>query len=473
MVATDAIDVISRRFDQRSFSRSTLTLGGRTLLRHHRARTEQWHTLVAVAHNVIQALGVDIYTPADLSMRGAHLYGMNTGVRTFRPNAVNRGMQTSRPQGVVQLRRVTPWELLSRSAFNMPLNHMDKGNRWTLWGRGAASGFSGQPSAIRRMTADGFSGYIGIDYQARANVLIGLALTHSVGDLNYKSRDKVTLVPVDFGITSVLPYAHYQVHPRLGVWGLLGAGRGSVNLTDTEGTVETDLQLLMGAAGGRQDLMRWRRINFAMKADAFIATMASGQNARLPEIREDVERVRVLLEARTTQASGAMSRFTQRVEIGGRWDMGRVGKGAGIDLGGGIEYMHIDRGVGLSIDGRYLLAHEQVGYGEWGAGLMLQINPGWGKPGLVLSVAPGWGAPIRSAEALWRSTPGLRLGPVYRPQRTPGMEPDRFEVDLGYRLLTHAGNGLVTPYGGFSISGWGYQSYRIGGRMEVGKRVWK
>ena len=470
MVATDAIDVISRRFDQRSFSRSTLTLGGRTLLRHHRASAEQWHALVAVTHSVIQALGVDIYTPADLSMRGAHLYGMDTRVQTIRPNVANMG-GTLRPQGIVQMRRVTPWELLSRSAFNMPLNHMDKGNRWTLWGRGAASGFSGNPSAIRRMTSDGFSGYIGIDYQARTNVLIGLALTHSVGDLNYKSRDKVTLVPIDFGITSVLPYAHYQVHPRLGVWGLLGAGRGSVNLTDKEEIVETDLKLLMGAAGGRQDLMRWRRINFAMKADAFIAAMASGENERLPEIREDVERVRVLLEARTTQASGAMSRLTQRVEIGGRWDMGRVGKGAGMDLGGGIEYMHIDRGVGLSIDGRYLLTHEQVGYGEWGAGLMLQVNPGWGRPGLVLSVAPGWGAPIRSAEALWRSTPGLRLGPVYRPQRAIGMEPDRFEVDLGYRLLTHAGNGLVTPYGGFSTSGWGYQSYRIGGRMEVGQRV--
>ena len=33
-----------------------------------------------------------------------------------------------------------------------------------------------------------------------------------------------------------------------------------------------------------------------MKADAFIAAMASDENARLPEIREDVERVRVLLE---------------------------------------------------------------------------------------------------------------------------------------------------------------------------------
>ena len=292
----------------------------------------------------------------------------------------------------------------------MPLNHMDKGGRLTLWGRGAASGFSGQPSAIRRMTADGFSGYIGIDYQARANVLIGLALTHSVGDLDYKSRDKVTLVPVDFGITSVLPYAHYQVHPRLGVWGLLGAGRGSVNLTDTEGTVETDMKLLMGAAGGRQDLVRWRRINFAMKADAFIATMASDENARLPEIREDVERVRVLLEARTTQAPNAMSRFTQRMEIGGRWDMGRVEKGAGIDLGGGIEYAHIDRGVGLSIDGRYLLAHEQVGYGEWGRGSDVADQSGMGQTRTGLVCGTGMGRTYPQCRGSLAQHPGTETG---------------------------------------------------------------
>ena len=321
------------------------------------------------------------------------------------------------------------------------------------------------------MDADGFSGYIGIDYQVRTNVLLGLALTHSVGDLNYKSRDKITLVPVDFGITSVLPYAHYQVRPKLGLWGLLGAGRGSVTLTDTEGIVETDLKLLMSAAGGRQDLAAYRSIDFAMKADAFIVAVASGQNTRLPKVQQDVQRVRVLIEARTTQTPGAASQLSQRVEIGGRWDMGRVERGAGIDLGGGIEYAHMDRGVGLSIDGRYLLAHEQVGYDEWGASLMLRIDPGWGQRGLVLSVAPGWGAPLRTAQALWRSKPGLKMRPVYRPQRAPGLGPDRLEMDIAYRLVTHAGNGLVTPYGGLSAGGRGYRSYRVGGRINVCERV--
>ena len=70
MVATDAIDVISRRFDQRSRLRSALTLGGRALMRHHGTRAEQSHVLVVVAHNVMQAFGVDIYTPADLGYAG-------------------------------------------------------------------------------------------------------------------------------------------------------------------------------------------------------------------------------------------------------------------------------------------------------------------------------------------------------------------------------------------------------------------
>ena len=44
----------------------------------------------------------------------------------------------------------------------------------------------------------------------------------------------------------------------------------------------------------------------------------------------------------------------------------------------------------------------------------------------------------------------------------------RLEAKLGYGLSALGGQGLLTPYGGFSLAGEGAQSYRIGGRFEIG-----
>ena len=82
---------------------------------------------------------------------------------------------------------------------------------WTLWGRGTASGFNGQPKADFSMDGNVFTGYLGVDHRLRSNVLLGLAVAHSQGD-------------VDVTLTSVLSYAHWRPRPGLGVWGLFGVG---------------------------------------------------------------------------------------------------------------------------------------------------------------------------------------------------------------------------------------------------------
>ncbi len=458
MVATDAVDVISRRFNQRRGIQPLFTMGGQPLILPDRTHSEQWQSIMQLARNLAAALGVDTSMPF-----GAQI-----------PHSQSLGVRMSQPQDVlmsgvfspVRFRQITAWDVLALSAIEMPLNPGDESGLWTLWGRGAVSGFSGLPSTIRRMEAEGFSGYLGVDYQLRTDVLLGLALMHTTGDLNYKNERNhgSTLIPIDFGITSILPYAHYQTHSGLGLWGLFGMGGGSVDMKDADGNLNTGLYLLLGAAGGRQDLTSWRDIDLAVKTDAFYISLESEASTRLPEVREVTERVRLLIEGRSRIVLGTASRLNQSLEIGGRWDRGLVENGAGLDLGGGIEYAHTALGLGLLARGRYLLAHEQAGYDEWGASLMLRVNPGYGKSGMVLSVSPVWGMPKSGAEVLWDNA--LRSG-----NPTPGIRPDRFEVDFGYQLLMRAGDGLVTPFGGWSTGGQGYQSYRIGGQIKVGKRV--
>ena len=54
---------------------------------------------------------------------------------------------------------------------------------------------------------------------------------------------------------------------------------------------------------------------------------------------------------------------------------------------------------------------------------------------------------------------------------TPGLSPEQVEFDVGYGLVTHEGAGLLTTYGGLSMSGPDSHGYRLGGRIELGEWV--
>ena len=471
LVATETVEIISRRFEsQRLDIRPSLMLGGRILSLDDRMGG---HALVGLARNLAGVIGVDLWMPSYYGSGG----GMGVSQEPMRPLS----MSTRQPSWIahagnsmgspVRFRRVTLWDVLSRSAFELPLNHKEQGGQWTLWGQGAASRISGQPSAVRTIDLESLSGYLGIDYRFHKDALVGLTLTHILGDMDYGGRDDDSLVPFDFNLTSLMPYFYYQVRPKLGLWGILGIGRGRASITETEESLETPMMLFMGASGMRQDLATYRSIDLAVKADAFFVSTGSEAQLNLSKLRENVERVRLLLEGRNTRQMGTASQLTQSLEVGTRWDVGRIARGAGIDLGGGLEYAHTELGLGVAARGRYLLIHGRSGYEEWGASLMLRTDPGWGKRGLVLTMAPVWGVPSQGAEAMWRDTQSLISNPVRTSQQGPGIRPDRMEVDFGYRFVRHATGALIMPYSGFSFGGRGWQSYRLGGRVAVDERM--
>ena len=93
-----------------------------------------------------------------------------------------------------------------------------------------------------------------------ADVLLGLAVAHGQGDLDYETRD-VTKGDVDITLTSVLPYAPWGPRPGLGIWGLFGAGWGDLDLKDEAGKVETDLEMLMATVGALQEVLAWQQID--------------------------------------------------------------------------------------------------------------------------------------------------------------------------------------------------------------------
>ncbi len=366
-------------------------------------------------------------------------------------------------------RQTTIGELVTGSSFDLRLDGEEEGMGVTVWGRGSAAGFAGRPE---EMSVDGtlYTGYAGVDGQVHPDLLVGLALAHSVGAGAYEPAAEEAGGTVDATLTSLLTYLHWRPNERDDVWTVLGAGFGEAVLKDSFGQEESGLGLLLAAGGWRSGLVRWGEYELALKGDAFAVGLGADT---LPEMT-DVERLRVLLEGRADWALAAGSRLGLSVEAGGRLDAGAAEGGLGAEIGGGVAYRYAPWGVGVEARGRYLVAHQEEGFEDWGASLALRVDPGERDRGLSVTVAPAWGAPASSVEALW-SDAGLAAGagsgrePGAEP--APAWQPDSLEVNVGYGLVTHddgnGGTGLLTAYGALTTTGPEQRGYRLGGNLAV------
>ena len=94
-----------------------------------------------------------------------------------------------------------------------------------------------------------------------------------------------------------------------------------------------------------------------------------------------------------------------------RRDGGDAETGTGIDLGGSLRYADAALGLTAEASGRYLVAHEDAAYREWGASASVRIDPGTPGRGLTLAVMPTWGASATGgAERLWSVRDARGLG---------------------------------------------------------------
>ena len=173
----------------------------------------------------------------------------------------------------------------------------------------------------------------------------------------------------------------------------------------------------------------------------------------------DARRLRLLLEGGHERPLERGARLTVSLEGGWRHDGGDV-SGAGLELGGALGYFN--PAIGLTIEGRarVLLAHESD-YEEWGLGGLVSIDPGSDGLGPSLRLEMGRGDAAGGARRLWD------LGLADAPQ-DGGDAAVRLEAELGYGMPALRGQGLLTPYGGFSLSSAGARDYRSGLRLELG-----
>ena len=366
------------------------------------------------------------------------------------------------PDGEAVLAAPPAPHLLANSAFRVEQGA--GGTRWGAWGAGDRSGFAADVDGFEQ-DATVLSGYVGVDYRFVPNALAGLAASYGRLDLTSTSN-----VDGDAGLegalVSVYPYGLWMPEEWLGLWSLAGVGMGSLELTDAGGVRDGTIRTWLGAAGQRAELWSGGGLSVAAKSDGFVTGVTA--SGGLPGVSAHAWRARVLMEA-GVELRSRDARLGGLIEVGGRLDGGDAGRGLGAEAGGELSYTHTGIGLGLTGRGRLLLVHEDAAIRDWGASLLLTLEPPGRGPGLAVSVAPAWGAPDTSAGALWRdggvllsagggSTPD-GAGPSWLPRATA--------VRVAYGLDVLNGAGRVAPFAEVGFEHAAARSLRAGATVQT------
>ena len=346
---------------------------------------------------------------------------------------------------------------------------------WTLWGQANGSEFESAPNDGLLLEGGTRSIYAGLDYRFGSGLLLGLAGSRSALDSEFTSRHNGTGT-VDARLTSLYPYLHWSPAEGLGLWGLVGAGRGSADLTETVGgQFSTDIAMRMAAVGVRQELIG----PLALRADAFAVRIESDAAVDLADVTAVAQRVRVAPELSGQWAVGAGAAVQGRLELGGRWDSGDAERGLGAEAGATLGFAHMPTGFSFEARGRVLVAHQTSAFREWGAGFAVRLQPGREQGGLSFSVEPTWGEAASGAHSLWQAQAGFAprqaapLGDPTAPSvanapvaATPGWTPDRLGLELGWGVVL-PGGAQVTPFGRWSRDGASGYRLNAGTRWEL------
>ena len=130
----------------------------------------------------------------------------------------------------------------------------------------------------------------------------------------------------------------------------------------------------------RRDRLSLLRIHedlaaLGLRGDAFLVQMESAAAANTVETKADASRLRLVLEGSRGFALGEGAVLTPGLEVGLCHDGGDAETGAGVEIGGRIRYADAGSGLTVEASARTLIAHEDSGYREWGAGGSVRLAP--------------------------------------------------------------------------------------------------
>ena len=490
--AAHVVDMLDDRFDEAARTDNRLTLGGRAMdYRPSLPRSDS----------------SSFRRTPESSETTAHPTG--DAVSHWMPGQARHDAQEGQTSEATPLER-TLWNLLvnesrqsdtrrflAQSSFNLSLSgsspaYLERGQepvetiaavpespgRWSLWGRGALTQFSGQDTGVN-INGDVLTGLLGVDY-TRHRWLAGMALAYHDGNGTYTSTRNGGAGDLDSTLVTVNPYLRYALTERLSVWGTLGYGTGTLQLRqELKGqgqigtelnsvpgeSIETDMSMTMGALGLRGVIYASANTEMALKSDALWVRTSSEEAHGMQDASAETTRIRLLLSGRHQRVLANDAMLSPSFELGIRYDDGDAETGFGMELGGGLRYADAVLGLTVETNARALLAHEDGGYEEWGVGGSLSLDPGRLGRGLALRLDSGWGMAESGAQALWQrqTTAGIAL------QHDPAAQ-GRLTAELGYGLDVPWTYGSLTPYSGMEWAG-ANRTLRLGWRFTLGQSL--
>ena len=373
---------------------------------------------------------------------------------------------------------LTMERLLGGSSFVLPLTVTEDGQgagfrSLAVWGRGDYRNLSGDGALD--WEGDVFSAHLGADVRLSPAILAGLAASWSNGSFDYTDTQSLAkdrgIGSYETRMTSVHPYVNWSMMHGVDVWASLGYGGGTIKIAEqgeSQQSSDTTLKTAAVGATGRllsaEELLPGGTTTLRLKGESLVTQITvEGNNDVIEPLELDARRFRLALEGSYDYLVASGERLVPAVEVGVRHDGGEGLEGTGLEVGGGLRY--VNQTLGLTVDGRgrALVTYGEQDYKEWGASVLIRLDPGVDGQGLSFNLAPTYGQTASGVSRLWDE--GMD-GFVEAEQAALG----RLEAVVGYGLPILESAGLVTPYSAVTLSS-GERQLRLGGRLGVGSSL--
>ena len=337
----------------------------------------------------------------------------------------------------------------------------------TAWGETASTRFSGSEETLS-LDGEVSTAMLGLD-KRYGRWLVGSTLSYSEGEGGYQGSGALG-GSMESTLTSLNPYAHFELNETTSLWGVFGYGEGRLRLTPqgAASAIETDLSNRMAAFGGRGRLSVRSgdagRFELALRSDALVTRTDSEAVQGLVAAQGATSRVRVMLEGSGSMPLSTGGVLKPSLEAGLRYDAGDAETGAGLEVGGGLGYAAGRLTVG--VNARALLAHEDTEYEEWGFSGSLAYTPGKDGLGLSMKLGSAWGSTQSGVQTLWslQDASGLARNAAFEAAQ-------RFHAELGYGIAGRRKAALWMPFIAAQAADGGGQEMRMGVRLTSGPDV--
>ena len=373
--------------------------------------------------------------------------------------------------------------LLAGSSFTLPLNAAATGSgpfgNLVVWGSGDYRNFSGGNLNTVDYDGDVVSANLGVDTRLSEDLLAGLSVSWSRGQVEYMDVNEV-IGESETTLTSVNPYVGWQSPGGMDLWAAAGYGWGEVDINERlvhpDGdihrfgdTAPRDLTQQMVAAGVSGPLVASDRVieggttSLRLKGETAFTWADIDGTGTIESVTLNASRHRLMFEGSHAHRFASGVGLTSSVEFGLRYDGGDGETGNSIETGAGLRYTNPASGLTIEGRARTLLAHESD-YEEWGVSGLVRLDPGAAGMGLSLSVQPAWGQTAAGVQQLWAN--GVSgLAPTNN-------QVGRVNARIAYGFgTTWGGQGVLTPYTDVSLSGEGSRRVSLGGLFTIGPSI--